>query len=253
MLKADLGDFIPSPEIEDADGSRVLGFDMLSKGQLAPHLPSAVDIDEFSRALGTQKQAPVKFDSSLIPQSSDTVSSVAVLSSHAIKEVGRFQLLVAAVDAFVNVTEDHLLTTLTENDYQRLVAALDKLIDVVGENENHLLTLLMRFIGKLIEKYEDQSDLTGWNESLEGEDVEVEWEGELCVSAQGLETAYDDDEPEYTTDMLVEVNPDYKDPDGKRSPELCVSVQGLEAAYSDDEPEYTTDMLIEVNPDYEKS
>ena len=154
------------------------------------------------------------------------------------------------MDTFVNVTEDQLLTELTENDYHMLVEALDKLIDIVGESENHLLTLLMRFIGKLIERYEEKSDTTGWNESLEGE--ESTWESGLPLPAQGLEAAYSDDEPEYTTDMLVEVNPDYEDPDKEQGSGLHLSAQGLEAAYSDDEPEYTTDMLVEVNPDYEK-
>ncbi|MFQ6009232.1 MAG: hypothetical protein ACE5K8_09830 [Candidatus Zixiibacteriota bacterium] len=44
----------------------------------------------------------------------------------------------------------------TESEYQRLVALLDTLIDVVGENENHPLASLMEVIGVLIEKYEDE-------------------------------------------------------------------------------------------------
>ena len=43
-----------------------------------------------------------------------------------------------------------------ESEYQRLVAMLDNLIDVVGENENHPLASLMEVIGVLIEKYEDE-------------------------------------------------------------------------------------------------
>lgn len=43
----------------------------------------------------------------------------------------------------------------TESEYQRLVALLDKLIDIVGENENHPLASLMEVVGVLIEKYED--------------------------------------------------------------------------------------------------
>ena len=41
-----------------------------------------------------------------------------------------------------------------ESEYQRLVAVLDDLIDVVGEDENHPLASLMEVIGVLIEKYE---------------------------------------------------------------------------------------------------
>ena len=43
-----------------------------------------------------------------------------------------------------------------EREYQRLVAMLDNLIDVVGEDENQPLASLMEVIGVLIEKYEDE-------------------------------------------------------------------------------------------------
>jgi HTH-type transcriptional regulator/antitoxin HigA len=41
-------------------------------------------------------------------------------------------------------------------DYQELVTLLDRLVDEVGENENHPLASLMEVIGALIEKYEDE-------------------------------------------------------------------------------------------------
>ena len=44
----------------------------------------------------------------------------------------------------------------SEREYQRLVAILDDLIDVVGEDESHPLASLMEIIGVLIEKYEDE-------------------------------------------------------------------------------------------------
>ena len=56
----------------------------------------------------------------------------------------------------VGSDETRFLSSLTETDYQRLVAALDGLIDIVRENENHILASLMDFIGTLIEKYEDE-------------------------------------------------------------------------------------------------
>jgi hypothetical protein len=57
----------------------------------------------------------------------------------------------------------------SEPEYQRFVALLDTLIDVVGEDENHPLASLMEVIGVLIEKYEDDHvpELTakpGWAE-----------------------------------------------------------------------------------------
>jgi HTH-type transcriptional regulator/antitoxin HigA len=247
MLRAYLGEFTPSSEIEDADGLDMLGLDTLPQEQLAPHAPSAADIDEFSQALGVQEQAPVKFSSSPIQESSDTTSAIAGQRNYATQEVSRFQLLVAAVGALVNVTEDRLLTTLTENDHQGLVTALDKLIDVVGEDENHLFAPLMHFIGKLIEKYEETSNVTHQYESLDREEVE----NELPLPAQDLEAAYSDAEPEYTLDMLISVNPDYAGLNEEGTVSLRVPARGLEAAYGNDEPEYTLDMLTSANPEYD--
>lgn len=44
----------------------------------------------------------------------------------------------------------------SEDDYHRLVALLDSLIDEVGEDESHPLASLMEVVGILIERYEDE-------------------------------------------------------------------------------------------------
>ena len=44
----------------------------------------------------------------------------------------------------------------TDEEYQRLVAFLDALIDEVGEEETHPLTSLMEVVGVLIERYEEE-------------------------------------------------------------------------------------------------
>ncbi len=44
----------------------------------------------------------------------------------------------------------------SEEEYQRLVALLDSLIDRVGEDETHPLASLMEIVGTLIEQYEDE-------------------------------------------------------------------------------------------------
>ena len=44
----------------------------------------------------------------------------------------------------------------TEEEYQRLVALLDALIDEVGEEEMHPLASLMEVVGVLIERYEEE-------------------------------------------------------------------------------------------------
>ena len=64
-------------------------------------------------------------------------------------------------------------------------------------SENHPLVSLMEVIETLIEKYESEQ------ESLERE----AWSD---LSMQMLARAYGEDEPEYTTDMLKWVNPDYE-------------------------------------------
>ncbi|HEY3761269.1 MAG TPA: hypothetical protein VGN23_05935 [Verrucomicrobiae bacterium] len=44
----------------------------------------------------------------------------------------------------------------SEREYRQLVKLLDRLVDEVGEGENHPLASLMEVIGVLIEKYEDE-------------------------------------------------------------------------------------------------
>ena len=49
-----------------------------------------------------------------------------------------------------------LFVSHTEDEYRRLVALLDSLIDRVGEDETHPLAFLMEIVGVLIEQYEDE-------------------------------------------------------------------------------------------------
>ena len=222
-------------------------------------------------APGSQKQAPVRLGSSPMPQGFEMIMSLAALgvsgaqwrntaqfalamllgslSDSEAKVNSPVQLLAATVDTLVEVNEDQFLAPLTDADRQRLIASLDKLIDVVGEDENHLLAPLSHFIGNLIEKYEEQSTMTNRTESVDKE-TKTERDANLRLPARGLEAAYSDDEPEYTLDMLTSVNPDYAGLNEEGTVSLRVPARGLEAAYGDDEPEYTLDMLTEVNPDH---
>ena len=225
-------------------------------------------------APGSQKQAPVRFGSSPMPQGFEAIMSLAALgvsgaqwrntaqfalamllgslSDSEAKVNSPVQLLAATVDTLVEANEDQFLASLTDVDRQQLIATLDKLIDVVGEDENHLLTPLMNFIGNLIEKYEEQSTMENRTESLDKEESRTERDASLRIPPRGLAAAYGDDEPEYTSDMLISINPDYAGLDEHGEISSRIPVRGLEAAYGDDEPEYTLDMLISVNPDYEK-
>ena len=78
---------------------------------------------------------------------------------------------------------------------------------------------------------------------LKKEEVEAKQPLEERASARGLEGAYSDDEPEYTLDMLIAANPDYKGSPERRNATSYLPARGLEGAYDDDEPEYTLDML----------
>ena len=44
-----------------------------------------------------------------------------------------------------------------DREYRQLVKLLDRLVDEVGESENHPLASLMEVLGVLIEKYEDEN------------------------------------------------------------------------------------------------
>jgi HTH-type transcriptional regulator/antitoxin HigA len=44
----------------------------------------------------------------------------------------------------------------SEEEYYRLVALLDELIDEVGEDETHPLASLMEIVGVLIERFEEE-------------------------------------------------------------------------------------------------
>ena len=127
-------------------------------------------------------------------------------------------LLAAIANTFIRVDEDTFFASVTSDDYEQLIATLDALIGVVGEDKNHLLVPLMEFIGNLVEK---------------------------------CQAVYGEDELKYTPDMLISLNPDAEESNAKWSTGAPSSAHGLEAAYGEDEPEYTPDMLIAINPDYE--
>lgn len=227
---------------------------------------------------GYQKQASVRFGSSPFPQGFETIMSLAALgvsgaqwrgtaqfalamllgslSDSEAKVNSPIQVLAATVDTLVEANEeneDQFLASLTDVDRQQLITTLDKLINVVGEDDNHFLAPLMNFIGNFIEKYEEQSTMENRTESVDRKETEVERDASLRLPVRGLEAAYSDNEPEYTLDMLISVNPDYAGLDENGEVSRHVPARGLEAAYSDDEPGYTLDMLISVNPEHGES
>ncbi len=210
---------------------------------------------------GAQKQATVRFGSSSMLEGSKMLQSLAALGilGSQWRDMYQFSLamvlaassdsgataespsqsLVAAVDALVSVNEEQFLTSLTEDDHQRLVASLDKLLDLVGENENHFLVPLMDFIDNLIEKNEEKPNMT-----------------DLRLLGRGLRTASNTDEPEYTPAQLDLINSQYQDSaqdavalqrDGATSPGRM-----LRTASNADEPEYTPAQLDLINSQYQE-
>ena len=59
-----------------------------------------------------------------------------------------------AVDAWTPLA-GNIFVPHTEQEYNRIVALLDELIDEVGENEGHPLASMMEILGVLIEHYEN--------------------------------------------------------------------------------------------------
>jgi HTH-type transcriptional regulator/antitoxin HigA len=53
--------------------------------------------------------------------------------------------------------EPILLVPHNDREYRQLVKQLDRLVDEVGEDENHPLASIMEVIGVLIVKYEDEN------------------------------------------------------------------------------------------------
>ena len=57
-----------------------------------------------------------------------------------------------------NLISDELALRVPQNyrEYRQLVKLLERLIDEVGENEDHPLASMMEVLGVFIEKYEDE-------------------------------------------------------------------------------------------------
>ena len=191
---------------------------------------------------GDQKQISLRLGLAPIHQSYETLMSLATLGFFAaaslLKPDSAAQSLAATVDALIGIDEEQFLASLTDDDYERLVASLDKLIDVVGENENHHLAPLKDFIGKLIEKYKEEPDMT-----------------ESRLPGRGLRSAYNADEPEYTPAQLDLIKSQYQNPT-QDAPAIQMTGshppgRGLRSAYNTDEPEYTPAQLDLIKSQYQ--
>ena len=79
--------------------------------------------------------------------------------------------------------------------------------------------------------------MSNLTQPLNTEETEDEQTFEHRVPARGLEGAYGDDEPEYTLDMLIAINPDYEGTNEKCGAASPVPARQLEKTCSEKEPE----------------
>ena len=250
---------------------------MLREKQGSPHVPPTINLAELDlmpddarepRAFRVRNQATVRLSLAPVFYSSERtqalqtpgileaerqttgqtalVRALAALKPSDAQADSSSQLLVDAIEILVDVMGDQFLASLTDDDCQRLVAARDKLADLVGKAENHIFVPLKDFIENLIEKYEEKFDVAILAENADPR------EALSGLGAMGLEAAYSDDEPEYIDVTFIERNPNYTGIRAELSNEKHSSRGALAAAYGDDEPEYTDATFIEVNPNYDK-
>ena len=102
-------------------------------------------------------QAPVRFGLLSVPQNLNSLTALGVFLA---KVDGTPRSLAAVVDMLVSLVsenEDGLFASLTAEDHQRLTVTRDKLIAIVGEDENHLLRPLLDFVSNLIKNYDEAS------------------------------------------------------------------------------------------------
>ena len=153
--------------LEEASGFNLSGSKSF-EAQLVPGTDPARYFEGVGRAfedtsgyptLEFPEQAPVRFDSSLAFRGFDSPEAFSVF---VVKTARTSQSFAAAVEMLVSIiigeNGDGLFSSLTTEDYRRFTVARDKLIDVVGEDENHLLTPLINFIGNLIKIHDEESN-----------------------------------------------------------------------------------------------
>lgn len=94
------------------------------------------------------------------PQITPNVSQMETPIAYATRGKSDLQPLVTVLCDLVDImsqNENHILVPLKEIEYQRLAARLDDLLDLVDGEENHPLAPLMHFVGTLIKNYEGEN------------------------------------------------------------------------------------------------
>ena len=96
----------------------------------------------------------------MVPKTEETLdvsTSEAPITFHP-RSKGKLRPSVKALCDLIDIvsqSETHIPILLTKIEYEELAARLDDLLDIVGE-ENHPLASLLHFVGTLIKNYEDE-------------------------------------------------------------------------------------------------
>ena len=143
--------------------------------------------------------------------------------------------LAATVQTLVRLNEAEFLTSLTPDSYQQLTAVQTALSTVVGKDENHLFAPLATFITNLIKNHVDSPKILA---------------GDKGRPVREHAEEANEDEPEYTADMLISVNPHYEDPSETWNIGARPVRERAENA-NEDERDLRTKPLTKGNPNYE--
>ena len=151
---------------EDANRIRWPDFDIFETQSTPRHKPTIhpkmlrsafENINEYP-PFESQKQAPVKFDPSPMLQDFNLLAARSVFVAKVGNSSRSLVTTVVALVEIVGESVDQLAALLTTDDYRRLAAAREKLIDTVGGDENHFLTPLIDFITNLIGNCDEESN-----------------------------------------------------------------------------------------------
>ena len=155
-LKTSVPDFIDT--VDEYNRSYWLEFDISEPQAIGPNKQSLyterlhgviVNSDDYS--LGNlQEQAPVKFNFTSMPENFTLPVTYRVIANKADTTP---QTFVEVVELLINTVMDNLkqsISSLADEDIERLTQALDSLIHTAGEEENLLLTTLINFVRNLI-------------------------------------------------------------------------------------------------------
>ena len=123
-----------------------------------PHKPTA-HLDEFIPAFKNTSEYTTRIPQKQVHVKSELTASYSVSISKVETLSQSIATIVETLIVLIGEDKSRLSSSLTADDYQRLTATRDRLIDLVGEDGNNLLRPLLIFIDNLIKNYDGESNL----------------------------------------------------------------------------------------------